>query len=322
LARAILFPGQGSQAVGMGRELVEASEGARRVFDRASEILGYDLAGICREGPAERLDRTDVCQPAILTTSMAAIAAITEDPSELRDLFHAAAGLSLGEYTALVFCGALGFDEALQLVRDRGRYMQECSERVASGMVSLVGTDEETAGRLCDRAREDGIASVANLNGGGQVVVSGDREAMDRVVKLAAEFGIRRVVPLRVAGAFHSEIMREAATRLEQDLGGVPIDPPRVTFYSNVTGGPAEDPQEIRRLLAEQVVRPVRWEPTILGMLATGIRRFLEPAPGKVLSGLLKKIDRDAEVSRVGSPDEARAVRAALGMAGSAEETA
>ena len=312
---AVLFPGQGAQHVGMGAEFLSAHDAARSVFDHANEVLGFDLAALCTNGPEDELGRTEICQPAILTTSLAILATLHEDPAELASQFGATAGLSLGEYSALVFAGSLDFEDAVALVRKRGRYMQECSDAQPSGMVSLLGADEETAAKICDRVRENDVADVANLNGAGQVVVSGSTAAMECVVEVASEFGIRRAIPLKVSGAFHSELMRPAADRLLEDLKSITIREPRIDFYSNVSGAKVSDPEQIREFLGRQVCSPVRWESSMKAMIDAGIDRFVEPAPGKVLSGLAKKIHRDSETASVTTPEEAAAVNELLGAA-------
>ena len=310
MKRAILLPGQGAQHVGMGSEFLDEKP-ARDVFERASGALDLDLAALCSEGPEAELGRTEVCQPAILTTSIAILEAARARGASL-DAIEATAGLSLGEYTALVFAGALEFEDAVRLVRKRGRYMQECSDAKPSGMVSLLGADEETAAKICDKAREGDVAGVANLNGAGQVVVSGDTAAMERVVEIAGEFGIRRAIPLKVSGAFHSELMRGAADQLESDLADIEIRSPRITFLSNVTGAPVTDPEAIRKHLGEQVCSPVRWEQTMQWLVAEGFDTFVEPGPGKVLSGLAKKIERSATVLSIGVPDDVAGLGEAL----------
>lgn len=309
---AILFPGQGAQHVGMGQPFLD-DPAARAVFERANEVLGFDLLKIIIEGPEDELNRTEICQPGILTTSIAIIESLRARTDGLDDAFGATAGLSLGEYTALVFCGALSFDDAVALVRKRGQYMQECSDAKPSGMVSLMGADEAKAAEICDRVRADDVAGVANLNGGGQVVVSGDTAAMERVVAAAGDFGIRRAIPLKVSGAFHSELMRGAADRLEADLRAVTIQKPRITFLSNVTGAPVDDPEVIRKQLGEQVCSPVRWEQSMQAMIAGGTTQFFEPGPGKVLSALARKIDRSASVTSMTTPEEVETVANQLG---------
>jgi [acyl-carrier-protein] S-malonyltransferase len=221
-----------------------------------------------------------------------------------------AAGLSLGEYTALWFAGSLSFADAVRLVRARGEAMQMASERIPSGMVSLMGASEEQARALAAAGARAGICSVANLNAPGQVIVSGELRALDALEAAAKDHGVRRTRRLVVAGGFHSECMRPAAEALERALAGVAIESPRVPFVTNVTGGPASDPAEIRAHLAAQVCAPVLWEKSMRWALARGIRRFLEPGPGKVLAGLLAKIEPEAVVRSAASPSDLAGVAA------------
>jgi [acyl-carrier-protein] S-malonyltransferase len=290
---AILFPGQGAQTVGMGKDFASAHPGARRVFDEADEILGYALSRLCFEGPAADLTLTSHAQPAIFATSVAVVAVLRE--RGLLDGVTAAAGLSLGEYTAVHFAGFLSFEDALRLVKRRADAMQAASDRVRSGMVSLLGADEATARRIADEARGDGVLVVANLNAPGQVVLSGDLEACGRVPAVAREAGVRRATPLQVAGAFHSPLMEPARLELEAALADVRIADPGVPVVSNVTAAAVTGAAEIRNLLARQLTSPVRWEESVRALGAMGCRRFLEPAPGSVLTGLARRILPDCE---------------------------
>jgi len=293
---AILFPGQGAQQVGMMADFAEASGAARAVFEQANALLGFDLAEICFRGPADRLNATDVAQPALFVASVAAWRALEEGSLAAELAPAAAAGLSLGEYTALWLAGSLSFEDALRVVRARGRLMQEASEQAAGGMVSVIGLDEPTVRALCEQARQgQEVLSPANFNCPGQIVVSGSIAACERVVPLAEQAG-GRAVPLKVAGAFHSELMRGAAEGLADVLAEVEIRPPRFPVPSNVTGDYHEaDPQRIRQRLVEQVTQPVRWEANIRRLLADGVERFVEVGSGRVLTGLLRKIDRTAK---------------------------
>jgi [acyl-carrier-protein] S-malonyltransferase len=301
MGEAILFPGQGAQFPGMGRDWAQAFPAARRVFADADRILGFALSEACwSEG--EGVHRTDVAQPGILATSVAILSVLAEhglDPAEA----PLTAGLSLGEYTALWCAGALRFEDALRLVRLRGEAMQAASERTPSSMTSLVGATREEAERLAAIGRERGICSVANLNAPGQVVVSGELAALDAVEAAAGEHGVRRAVRLSVAGGFHSECMRPAQERLEAALAEVEIAPPRIPVVSNVTGEPVADPGEIRALLARQVCSPVLWEESVRWALDRGVAAFLEPGPGNVLSGLVRRIAKEA-----GTPVTVRSV--------------
>lgn len=293
----ILFPGQGSQEVGMGRRLAEAHPPAAGVFQEADRILGYALSTLCFEGPAETLTRTDQAQAAIFTTSVAAVTALETAGRCNRAAVTGAAGLSLGEYTALWFAGALEFEDGLRLVALRGAAMQAASEAAPSGMVSLLGADRETAQKICDEAAGGSVLVVANLNAPGQVVVSGDADACGRVPAAARRHGVRRAVPLKVAGAFHSPFMEPAREQLEEALERVHLRDPGLPVYSNVTAAPVRSADEARRLLVRQVVAPVLWEAAMRRMIEDGFKSFYEPAPGRVLTGLMRKIDPDVTVT-------------------------
>lgn len=300
MGEAILFPGQGAQFEGMGRDWAEAFPTARATFEEADDVLGFALSRACWEG-GDEVHRTDVAQPGIFTTSVAIVRVLAE-----RGLDTAAAplvaGLSLGEYTALWCAGALDFADGLRLVRLRGEAMQAASQARPSGMASLTGATEEQARSLAAAGAEHGICQVANLNAPGQVVLSGELAALDAVEAAAKEHGVRRVRRLVVAGGFHSECMRPAAERLEAALADVDVRRPSVAVLSNVTAEPAGDPAEIRSLLARQVCSPVLWERSMRAALGRGLTRFLEPGPGTVLAGLLARIDAGATVRSAARP--------------------
>lgn len=293
MTEAILFPGQGAQTQGMGRDWAEAFPAAKAVFDEADEALGFSLSGACWD-QGDAVDRTDIAQPGILTTSVAILSVLKErglDPSKA----PMTAGLSLGEYTAHWCAGTLDFADAVRLVRLRGEAMQRASEAIPSSMTSLAGASVETAEALAAIGAEHGICSVANLNAPGQVVVSGELAALDAVEAAAKEHGVRRAVRLTVAGGFHSECMRPAAERLATALAEVELRTPRIPVVSNVTATPLADPDEIRAALAKQVCAPVLWERSMSWALDQGIRAFLEPGPGTVLAGLMRRIAKDRE---------------------------
>ncbi len=297
---AFLFPGQGAQAVGMGRQLVVERPAARDLFDRAAEILGFDLAAICFDGPAESLEATDLSQPAIFVASLAALEDLRATQPEVVEACEGAAGLSLGEYTALTFAGAIDFESALRVVRRRGEAMQAAALATPSGMTSLLGLDEAKVDQVCDRVAPHGRLWKANLLGPGNIVVSGDKAALAQVEPIATEFGAMKVIPLAVAGAFHTPLMKPADDRLAEALAAAEVRAPRLPVYSNVTAAPHEaDPDSIRRTLATQVTQGVRWEESIRRMLADGYDTFYEIGPGRVLSGLLKRIDRKIPCSQV-----------------------
>lgn len=289
---AVLFPGQGAQFAGMGREWVEAFPSAARVFERAELALGFPLREACWDR-GDEVHRTDIAQPGILTTSVAILSVLVErglDPTRSA----LTAGLSLGEYTALWYAGALEFEDAVRLVRLRGEAMQAASEQVKSSMTSLMGATLEQAEALAAVGRGHGICSVANLNAPGQIVVSGELAALDALEAAAPELGVRRAVRLSVAGGFHSECMRSAAKRLEGALAEVPLRAPRIPFLSNVTGGPLQEPDEIKAALARQVCASVLWETSMRHALESGIDSVLEPGPGNVLCGLMRRIAKDS----------------------------
>jgi [acyl-carrier-protein] S-malonyltransferase len=293
-----LFPGQGAQAVGMGRELADKVSAARQLYDEAAEILGYDLASICWNGPVEKLNSTVISQPALFVTSLAALASLRQQDPAIVQSCEAAAGLSLGEYTALVFAGAMSFRDGLQVVRHRGEAMQEAADATPSGMVSILGLEVPQVEELCQQARTSGLIQVANLLCPGNTVVSGAAAALAEIEKLAAASGAR-TIRLAVAGAFHTPLMKPADERLRAALAGVTIRPPRLPIWSNVDAQPHTDPEEIRDLLVRQVLQPVLWEQTLRNLLAAGVDRFYEIGPGRVLAGLLKRVMRKAECHNI-----------------------
>src|SRR4051794_20329459 len=289
---AFLFPGQGAQSVGMCRELDQELPAVRELFDRAGEILGIDLRRLCIEGPAEALEATDVSQPAIFAASLAALESLKVSNPDLIGSCEGSAGLSLGEYTALTFAGALDFESGLRLVRRRGQAMQAAAVATPSGMTSVLGLDEAAVDELCRRVAPSGRLWKANLLGPGNIVVSGEKAALDQVPAVATELGAMKVLPLAVAGALHSALMKPADEQLAQVLARTAIAPPRIPVYSNVDAAPHSVPDDIRRTLVAQVLQGVRWEDSMRRMLADGFDTFYEVGPGRVLTGLLKRIDR------------------------------
>lgn len=295
---AFLFPGQGAQSVGMARSLCDSLPAAKQLFDRAADVLGYDLLAVCTDGPTERLNATDVSQPAIYVASLAALESLkATDPSAVESC-AGTAGLSLGEYTALAFAGALSFIDGLRVVQARGQAMQAAADTKPGGMVSVLGLERTDVEAICASASDAGLVRVANLLCPGNVAVSGDRAAMAEVERLAAEQGAR-TVRLAVAGAFHTDLMKPADERLAAALGGVGLKPPRVPVWSNVDARPHTDPDEIRGLLVRQVVSPVLWEESIRALMADGFDKFYEIGPGRVLAGLLKRVQRKADCTNV-----------------------
>jgi [acyl-carrier-protein] S-malonyltransferase len=289
---AFLFAGQGAQTVGMAVELCNTLPAARARFDEAAGILGYDLLQVCAEGPAEKLNSTAVSQPAIYVASLAALESLrAREPAAEADCV-ATAGLSLGEYTALAFAGALTFADGLRLVQTRGRAMQAAADATPSGMVSVLGLPLEKVEELCARARPAGQLEVANLLCPGNIVVSGAKAACDEVERLAPELGALKTVRLAVAGAFHTSIMKPADETLAAALQSVDLKPARIPVWSNVDARPHTDPAEVRDLLVRQVLQPVLWEQTMRNLLAEGVTKFYEIGPGRVLAGLLKRVER------------------------------
>jgi len=299
---AILFPGQGAQREGMGRAFCEAFDVARATFEEADDVLGFPLTKACWES-GENINRTDVAQPAIFTTSVAIVRVLQARGLDLATA-PMTAGLSLGEYTALWCAGALEFADGLRLVRLRGEAMQDASQLIPSGMTSLTGATEEQAEALAALGAEKGICQVANLNAPGQIIVSGELAALEHLEANAREHGVRRTRRLPVAGGFHSECMRPAADRLAAALGEVRLERPRIPVVSNVTALPVEDPPAIRDQLARQVCAPVLWERSMRWILGQGVRSFLEPGPGTILAGILRKIDAGAVVRPAATPED------------------
>jgi [acyl-carrier-protein] S-malonyltransferase len=284
-----LFAGQGAQAVGMGRDLAEAIPSARKLFDRANEVLGFDLAGVCFKGPEPELTKTENAQPGIYLVSWIAFQLLRERVPQLE--FQATAGLSLGEFTALAAAGAMSFEDGLKVVRQRGRFMQEACDATQGGMAAVIGMDEAALQPVCDEA---GV-QLANLNCPGQIVISGASDKIAAACELAKTKGARKALPLPVAGAYHSPLMAGAQPKLEAALAAIPIQPASVPVVSNVTALPHDGPAEIRATLVKQVTSSVRWEASIRWLLAQGFTRFIELGPGTALSGFLKRIDGAAQ---------------------------
>jgi [acyl-carrier-protein] S-malonyltransferase len=298
---ALLFPGQGAQAVGMGVDLVRAFPVAGETFEAADAALGYPLSRICFDGPAERLTATEVCQPAILTVSVAAFRVAREHGLEA-DLVM---GHSLGEYSALVAAGAIEFTEAVRLVAERGAAMAEAGERSAGAMAALIGLDDAAARALAERA---GDVWPANFNCPGQVVASGTAEGIDRLLALAGEEGVR-ATRLAVSGAFHTPLMAPAAERLEPALAAWDPAEPSPEFLSTTTCA-IEGAGRLRAVLLEQLTAPVRFGAAVEVALDRGVERFVELGPGRVLSGLVRRVRRSATTVAVGAPDDLAALSA------------
>lgn len=303
----LLFPGQGSQQVGMAKALVDAYPTARAAFEEADEVLGFALSQLCFEGPEATLTDTINAQPALLATSIATLRAIE---SELGSVNHAAgtntfvAGHSLGEYSALVAAGSLGYADGLQLVRTRGQLMKEAGEKLPGMMAAVLGLDEAQVTTICQEAVADGgVAQVANDNCPGQLVISGDKAGMEKAMAALSKAGAKKVVPLAVSIASHSPLMQPAAEKLRAALDATPILPPQVPLIANTSATPLTDVAAIRDELAAQLTGSVRWTASMQWALAQGVSRFVEIGHGEVLRDLMKRIDRNAERISINQPE-------------------
>jgi len=305
---ALLFPGQGAQTIGMGRALAEAFPVARETFRAANAALGFELDRLCFEGPIEDLSRSDNAQPAILTASVAALRALERACAPLPPP-AGGAGLSLGEYTALTAAGAIEFEQAVRLVRARGRFMQEACEAAPGAMYSIIGLEDSLVEQACDEARRETGAGVwpANYNSPGQLVISGEEQPAMLAAQKCTETGARRAIRLKVAGAFHCPLMRPAARKLRAELALVDLRRPAFPVVANVTGLPAREPDEIRDLLVRQVTEPVRWVQCVRWLIGRRVGQFYEVGPGRVLQGLLRRIDPSKRCATV---NDAEAVKA------------
>lgn len=295
---AFVFPGQGAQAVGMGKDAYEAHPGARRVFEEADAALGFKLTDVIFHGPEEELKQTVNTQPALLATSLALHEALREKgvaPDYV-------AGHSLGEYSALAVAGVVSYADAVRTVRARGSFMEKAVPGGRGAMAAVLGAERGALSELCARVSASaGAVEMANVNCPGQIVVSGTKEGVQAIVELAKEIGAKRVIPLEVSGPFHSSLMQPAAEELAGVLQGIPMAPAKVPVVANVTAEPVQDPEQIRKLLVRQVVSPVLWEDSVLKLIALGVDTFVEIGSGTVLVGLIKKIDKTVKVVSVNS---------------------
>ncbi len=305
---AFIFPGQGSQSVGMAKDLFENSQTVREIYERASEAIAVDLASVSFEGPEDELKKTVNTQPALLTASAAALALLEE-----RDIVpYAVAGHSLGEYSALLAGRSISLEDAVRAVRERGRLMYEAGLETPGAMAAIVGLTEEAIEQILKEVADKGIVQIANLNAPTQIVISGEVDAVRAAMDVAATSNARRVVELNVSGAFHSELLKSASEGMESVLRGVPIERPRCIFVANVTGGALDDPEGIRRRLVEQMVSPVRWVECMKALVNRKSSLFLEVGPGNVLRGLLRKIDPEIKTMSAGSMSDIEKLSAAL----------
>lgn len=304
---ALLFAGQGAQAVGMGKDLAEQIPSARQWFDRANVALGYDLAKVCFEGPESDLTKTEHAQPGIYLVGWIAFALLKERRPDLQ--FQATAGLSLGEFTALAAAGVMSFEDGLKIVRQRGLFMQEACDTSKGGMAAIIGLDEAKTREVC---AETGV-ELANLNCPGQIVISGPADRMDKACEVAKAKGAKRAMPLAVAGAYHSTLMAGAQAKLDSALKTVALQAPGVPVISNVTAQPHGTPADIHRRMVEQVTSSVRWEDSMRHLLAQGFTRFIELGPGKALSGFMKRIDGNAQMLNIADMASLEATVQALG---------
>ncbi|WP_342151979.1 ACP S-malonyltransferase [Methylorubrum sp. SB2] len=308
MTRAFIFPGQGSQAVGMGKALSEASPAARAVFAEVDEALGQNLSKLMFEGPADELTLTANAQPALMAASLAVLRTLeAERGLDLARDAAFVAGHSLGEYSALAAAGTFSIADAARLLRIRGQAMQRAVAPGVGAMAALLGPDLETARAIAEEAAEGMVCGVANDNGAGQVVLSGHKEAVERAMALAQSRGVRRAVLLNVSAPFHCALMAPAAETMKAALAEVTLNPPVVPVYANVTAGPLTDPAAIREALVAQVTGTVRWSESVAAMAEAGVDRFHELGAGKVLTGLVKRIAPGATASAVGTPDDVAA---------------
>jgi len=293
---AFVFPGQGSQFAGMGKDVAEAFPAARRVFDDIDAALGFSISQLCFEGPDDQLKLTENTQPAILAVSSAIHAVLEERGATRRDVV---AGHSLGEYSAIVSVGGLTPAETAQIVRMRGRFMQEAVPVGTGGMAALIGPSVEDARAICEEAAEGEILSVANINAPGQIVIAGTKTAIDRAIVVAKAHGVRRALPLPVSAPFHCELMKPAEERLRPLLESADFKDLWMSLVSNVDASPIGTATAVRNALVRQVASPVRWVESVQKMIAMGVKRFVEIGPGNVLTGLIKRIDSSVELINI-----------------------
>jgi len=292
---AFLFPGQASQYVGMGKDFFENSERVRELYNKASDILGYDLMDVSFNGPLEKLTETQYTQPAILVHSLAILLEMGEQVGDLASV----AGHSLGEYSALACAGVLKFEDAILAVRERSRLMQSACDAAEGTMAALIGCEGDNLKALLAEASKAGIIQPANYNSSGQVAISGDRKAVEKAISIAREFGARKAIPLQVGGAFHSPLMLPAQSELEKTIMNITFVPGRLEVVTNVEGRGEKSPDILKRLLVRQLTSPVLWMQSLEYMQSMGVERFVEIGPGKVLSGLVKRTLKDVQIENI-----------------------
>ncbi|KAJ6827935.1 uncharacterized protein M6B38_364195 [Iris pallida] len=303
---AFLFPGQGAQTVGMGKE-AQSVQAAAELYDKANDILGFNLLDVCNNGPKEKLNSTVISQPAIYVTSLAAVEVLRarDGGQDIISSVDVTCGLSLGEYTALAFAGAFSFEDGLKLVKLRGEAMQDAADAANSAMVSIIGLDAEKVQLLCDAANEEvdenEKVQIANFLCPGNYAVSGGVKGVEAVEAKAKSFKARMTVRLAVAGAFHTRFMEPAVSRLEAALAATEIRTPRIPVISNVDAQPHSDPDTIKNILARQVTSPVQWELTVKTLLDKGLKKSYELGPGKVIAGIVKRMNKTADLENIGA---------------------
>ena len=297
---AFLFPGQGAQTVGMGAEIAETFPAAAEIFEKANDTIGYDLSAICFEGSQEKLNTTTISQPAIFTTSAAILEVFKTNPATSNITPDITAGLSLGEYTALYAAGVISFKDALTLVQKRGEAMQAASDATEGGMVSIIGLEKEQVEQLCEEARENELLTAVNFNCPGQVVVSGSKNACARAEKLAEKYGAIKAVTLAVAGAFHTEMMSSAAEKLKNAIENCQIqEPVNISVIANINADYYQNSEKIAEGLIKQLTSTLLWQKCMERLLADGVEKFYEIGPGRVLTGLMRRINRKIKVENI-----------------------
>ncbi|MDQ1913252.1 ACP S-malonyltransferase [Paenibacillus sp. GD4] len=297
---AFVFPGQGAQSVGMGKDIYTSDAAAKRIFDAADVALGFELSRIIFEGPEEELKQTYHTQPALLTTSIAYLELFKRNGIQPDYV----AGHSLGEYSALVAAGVLSFEEAVRTVRARGQFMEQAVPGGQGAMAAVLGAEREALQQLCEAiTKEVGVVELANLNCPGQIVVSGSKEGVQALVERGKEAGAKRAIPLEVSGPFHSSLMKPASEKLAEVLAGLSMQPAQVPVVANVTAAPVEAPSAVKQLLIDQVHSSVLWEDSVAWLISQGVDTFIEIGSGSVLAGLIKKIDRSVKVYSINSKE-------------------